>query len=129
MKNLILKPGKRTLGVHFDAEKGILEIKGVSYPENPWEFFQPLREWLNHYISEIGKPLTLDMDIKYLNSGSVKSLMDFLEILEAFHKKGGGVRVNWYHEEDDDMAEMSEELTEELNLTLELINISKLYKN
>ncbi|MDM8523733.1 DUF1987 domain-containing protein [Desulfococcaceae bacterium HSG8] len=121
MENLILEPTDKTLKINFEAEKGFLEMEGVSYPERTWHFFQTLNAWLKSYISEIGKPVTLDLKLQYLNSTSTKYLMDFLEILEEFYARGGKVRVNWYYEKGDDMEEMGNEFAEDIDLPLELI--------
>jgi len=121
MKNLIIEPTEKTLKIHFNAEKGFLEIEGVSYPESSRQFFQILNEWIESYISNIGKAVTLNLKIQYLNSTSTKYMMDFLSILESFYKKGGDVNVKWYYEEGDDMEEMGEEFADELNLPLEII--------
>jgi len=48
--------------------------------------------------------------------------VDFLGLLETYHRADGEVKVNWYYEEDDeDMQETGEELFEDLDLVYELI--------
>ncbi len=121
MKNLIIEPTEKTLKIHFDAEKGLLEIEGSSYPESSRQFFQILNEWIESYISTIGKAITLNLKIQYLNSTSTKYMMDLLSILENFYEKGGDVNINWYYEEGDDMEEMGEDFADELKLPLNII--------
>jgi len=120
MENLIREPTEKTLRVSFDAEKGEMEMEGLSYSENTREFFEPLTEWFRQYISEIGKPITLNLKLQYLNSTSAKYLVDFIGILEEFYEIGGEVLVRWYYEDGDDMEEMGEELAEDMNLPFQL---------
>lgn len=122
MKNLNIEPTENSLGVDFNAEKGNLGIEGASYPEDAPEFFRPLEIWLKDYIAEIGGSVTLNLKIGYLNSSSIKCLLDFIQKLEEYHADGGEVKIFWYYEEDDeDIQEMGEELAEDMNLPVELI--------
>jgi len=122
MENLNIKPTENSLGVNFDAEKGILEIEGASYPEDAPEFFRPLEIWLKDYISEISGPVTLNLKIGYLNSSSIKCLLDFIQKLEEYHADGCEAKILWYYEEDDeDIQEMGEDLADDMNLPVELI--------
>ncbi|HHC25435.1 MAG TPA: DUF1987 domain-containing protein, partial [Desulfobacterales bacterium] len=112
-----------TLGICFDPGEGVLEMKGVSYPENAARFFQPLHSWLETYISEIGNPVTLNLKFNYLNSTSTKHMFDFLETLESFHEAGRKVKVNWYYEESEySVLEMGEDFAEDMNLQIELVS-------
>lgn len=122
MENLHLARKKDTLEIHFDADTGVLALEGASYPENPIEFFDPIYAWIQQYIDEAHGPLTVTIRINYLNTSSSKCILDFLEMLESYHKAGGVVQVDWYYEEDDeDMLETGEELCEDLELSYTMI--------
>ncbi len=122
MENLDIAKTKDTLEIHFDAKTGIISLKGGSYPEDPIAFFEPIFDWVKQYISEVGKEMTVNIDIDYINTSSSKCIVDFLELLEGYHREGGKVKVNWYYEEEDeDMQETGEELCEDLELAYELI--------
>ena len=119
MENLKIVKGIYSPEVDFDAETGVLRMTGSSFPENAAEFFEPIYEWLNTYISDVGKSLQINLELDYLNTSSTKCVMDVLEILEGYQKQGGPVEVNWYYPEDDeDMLEMGEEIAEDLYLDL-----------
>ncbi|MCF8432400.1 MAG: DUF1987 domain-containing protein, partial [Melioribacteraceae bacterium] len=61
--------------------------------------------------------LILNFDLDYLNSSSIKFVSDIIEKLETYFKGGGEVKINWYHEEDDeDIQEMGEELKEDTKI-------------
>lgn len=122
MNNLDFTKTKDTLEIHFDAETGILLLKGESYPEDPVVFFAPLYDWIEQYIQEISKELTVNIDVNYINTSSSKCLIDFFRLLEEYSQTGGQVKINWYYEEDDeDMQETGEEFFEDLELTYKLI--------
>jgi len=46
VENLDITKTKDTLEIHFNAETGILSLKGESYPEDPAVFFTPLYNWI-----------------------------------------------------------------------------------
>lgn len=122
MNNLDITKTKDTLEVHFDAETGILSLKGESYPEDPVIFFVPLYNWIKQYIHEIDKEITVNIDTNYINTSSSKCIIDLLRLLEEYFQTGGKVKVNWYYEEDDeDMEETGKEFFEDLELTYALI--------
>ncbi len=122
MEKVVIKPTDNTLGVNLNGETGVLEMEGISYPENASRFFQPINRWLEAYISEVGKPITLNLRFNYLNSTSTKHILDILETLEEFHEGGGKVMVNWYYESSDyNIQEMGEDFAEDLSLPFELI--------
>lgn len=122
MENLKIEATENSLRVSFDAEKGLLEIEGASYPEDATEFFRPLEIWLKDYVSKVRGPITLVLKIGYLNSSSIKCMMDFIQSLEEYHAGGGKVSINWYYEEDDeDIQEMGEDLAEDMSLPVELL--------
>ncbi len=123
MENLIIEPTECSLRIDFNRENGVLEIEGISYPEDALEFFKPLTTWLKVYFSDIGGAVTLNLKLGYLNSSSTKCLLDFIQNLEDYHEEGGDVKINWYYEADDeDIMEMGEDFTEDLDLPFELIS-------
>ncbi|MBI2418902.1 MAG: DUF1987 domain-containing protein [Ignavibacteriales bacterium] len=124
MDNLLLSKTKNTLGVNFDANNGILELSGSSYPENTTEFFRPLIDWIQKYFLNVTGKLTLNIKIDYLNSSSIKYLSDMIDKLENYHKSGGTVEINWYHKEDDeDIMEMGEEIKEDVSFKFTIISV------
>jgi hypothetical protein len=124
MDNLQIAGKKDTLAVAFDAETGVLVLEGSSYPENPIDFFDRLTAWFKQYFAEVSGPLTLNITIDYLNTSSSKCLLDLFDMLEAYHRSGGTVTLNWYYDEDDDdMLETGEELCEDFDLPYTLIPV------
>ena len=52
MQSLSYEPNGSTPGVFFDISTGKFEISGVSFPEEAYEFFNPIFMWLDAYIEE-----------------------------------------------------------------------------
>ena len=123
MDNLQITKTKHTMEVDFDKDTGILEMSGSSYPENAIDFFGPIIDWIKDYISQVKKQVVLNLRINYLNTSSTKCILDILEILEQYHQGQDNVNVRWYYAEDDeDIKETGEELSEDIDLPISFIS-------
>jgi len=117
MDNLSLPASGATPAVDFDASTGVLVLSGESYPENAFEFFRPLLAWVHAFLEHSTGPATAEIALSYLNTSSIKSVMDLLDLLEAAHRDGRQVSVRWsYHKDNDRALEMIEEFKEEVTL-------------
>jgi len=117
MENLVLAATTSTPGVRFDAATGQLALSGESYPENSHEFFRPLIGWVSGFLAATVLPVRLEVALTYLNTSSIKSLMDILDLLEEAHRGGREVALTWYYDEENDRAlEMAEEFREDFTL-------------
>ena len=122
MDNLHIVPTGSSPLVDFDAETGLLRLSGESYPENALEFFRPILAWISAFLERDARPLTLELRLTYMNTSSIKSLMDILDDLEDAHQGGREVRLHWYCDEDNGRAlEMAEEFREDLTLPFQII--------
>jgi Domain of unknown function (DUF1987). len=103
--------------IHFDPISGQLMMSGESYPENTFEFYAPVIGWLKEFIAEKDIAVTLTLELAYLNTGSVKCLMDIFDILEDAYSEGRIVTVIWrYHAKNPRALETAEEFSEDLTL-------------
>ncbi|KAA3606489.1 MAG: DUF1987 domain-containing protein [Calditrichaeota bacterium] len=123
MEHLKLDKTKFTLAIDFNPN-GTLEMEGSSYPESAAEFFAPVYDWLNRFVSEVGTNITLNLRFDYLNTSSVKCVLNILEILESYQENSDSkIVINWYSEEDDeDIFETGEELAEDSSLNFNFIS-------
>lgn len=123
MDNLKIEKTKYTMEIDFNKDTGILEMAGSSYPENALDFFGPILDWIKTYISEMKKPMVLNIRLNYLNTSSTKCILDIFETLEQYFKAGGDVKINWYYAEDDeDIMETGEELGEDFDFPIDFIS-------
>lgn len=80
--------------IRFKPEDASLLIEGESYPENSFEFFQPVMIWLKEW-QQSRQELKVVISISYMNSSSTKAMLDILDILEESHAQGTSVSVDW----------------------------------
>lgn len=122
MDNLVIEKTKSSPAINFTSATGKCEIVGSSYPENASEFYTPVFEWLNKYITEVTRELYFDFRLDYLNSSSIKFISEFVDKIDKYSKIGVGVEINWYFkEEDEDIKELGEEFKEEVSCKFTLI--------
>ncbi len=114
MENLIIKETKYTPSIKLDVEKGLMELMGKSYPENTFEFYKPMLEWVEEYFENNDKRTVVNMEIIYFNSSSSKLFFDFFDLLEDAHNSGKTIEVNWiYDEENESALEAGEDFKED----------------
>jgi hypothetical protein len=109
-----------------DPEKGLLCLSGESYPENSFEFYGPVGAWVSAFLARDARPLILEIRLTYLNTSSIKCLIDLLDDMEEAHRAGRAVALNWYYDPDDDRAmELAGEFKEDLTLPFTIIPLSR----
>jgi hypothetical protein len=101
MENLIIEETKYTPNINLDIN-GTVSIVGKSYPENTFEFYAPVMEWLGTYFEEGNKKLTLNMEITYFNSSSSKLFFDMFDLLDE--NNSDELVINWIYDEDNESA-------------------------
>jgi hypothetical protein len=126
MNNLKISAGKDTLSILCDGKTGVIEMKGISYPQDAADFFNPVFDWLESYIDQVKGQLSLNLHIDYVNTSSTKCLFDFIDRLEDYYKEGNDVQVNWYYEQyDEDIKETGLEFQEDMDLPFSVIPYNK----
>ncbi len=126
MKNISINGSPKTPEVNFDYEKGIVEIKGRSIPENSIEFYKPMIDWLEEYTKSPQSKTTVNIQLEYFNTSSSKCILDVFKKLEVLSKDNKDVEVNWYYEEDDeDMLEAGEDYQSIIRIPFKMIEIEE----
>jgi hypothetical protein len=123
MENLNIEATGYTPSINADFENGTLEIKGKSYPENTYEFYEPFITNLEAFFADKNnKKLTVNLEIIYFNSSSSKLFFDMLDILEE-NNSTCNIEVNWIYDiEDESSLEVGEEFQDSFeNLKLNLV--------
>lgn len=122
MQNLTIPGTASTPAVTTDADAGILRMSGDSYPENAFEFFTPVLDWVRAFLAQNERALTLELALLYLNTSSIRILMDILDQLEDAHQAGTSVRLSWrYAPENERVAELAEEFREDCSFPFDII--------
>jgi len=126
METIIREETLKTPYVKFDGEKGLVEIKGRSIPENSIEFYKPLIDWLDKFADQPAGRTSVNVKLEYFNTSSSKCILDIFRKLELMHKKGDEVEINWYYEEDDeDMFEAGEDYQSIINIPFKMIEMEE----
>lgn len=122
MESISIAGTPKTPTVSFDAGQGKVEIKGRSIPENSIEFYKPLVDWLEEYLSTPAELTEVNIQLEYFNTSSSKCILDVFKKLEAIYKSGNEVVINWYYEEDDeDMLEAGEDYQSIIRIPFKMI--------
>jgi hypothetical protein len=122
MQNLKLEATKYTPEISLDSN-GTISIVGKSYPENTFEFYAPVMEWLENYFETSAADITVvNMEIIYFNSSSSKLFFDFFDLLDEA-KENNKIEINWiYDEENESAMEAGEDFIEDFeDLAIKLV--------
>lgn len=100
MDNYMVKSTKSTPYVEFNLEHNKLIFKGESYPENAYGFYEPIYKLLDEYFIDFEK-LTVDFQLSYINTSSIKCLIMLFDKLNINYEGGKNIVINWYYDEDN----------------------------
>jgi hypothetical protein len=116
----------KTPSISFDLAAGVLEIKGRSIPENSIEFYKPLVDSLDKYATGPKGQTNVNIQLEYFNTSSSKCILDIFKKLEAIHKSGSAVTINWHYEVDDeDMLEAGEDYQAIIGVPFKMVQIEE----
>lgn len=117
MEKLIIRPTRITPLIYFDPERGLLELRGKSSPENSIQFYGRLLSDLDTFGRSVNKNLIVNFKLEYFNTSSSKCIFDIFKKLNLVRENGRRLKINWYYEEDDeDMLEAGEDYADLLGI-------------
>lgn len=126
MGKISIEGTSKTPTVLFDSEDGVMELKGRSIPENSIEFYKPIVECLDEYVGAPKDKTSVNIQLEYFNTSSSKCILDLFKKLEAIHKGGNEVVINWHYEEDDeDMLEAGEDYQAIIKVPFKMIEVEE----
>ncbi|MFW3613878.1 biofilm regulation phosphoprotein SiaC [Billgrantia antri] len=100
--------------IRSDWQAGLLAMQGDSYPENSYELFDNVFRWVRHFLDTEQRPLHLELALVYLNTSSVKAMMDIFDLLEEAFEAGRQVSVTWHYDaRNERIAELADEFRED----------------
>jgi hypothetical protein len=113
MENLYIAGTISTARVDFNGSTGILQLKGVSIPENADQFFRPLHDWTDLFIKVYQGTVTVNICLTYFNTSTIRHFLPFMQrLIQNFPER---LVVNWqYEESDDELLERGQELSDVL---------------
>ena len=124
MNDLEVKATDSSPYMRFENETGKFEISGTSMPENVFDVYEPVIEWIKGYVTDPQSATILTINLKYFNSASAKVLLSVLYALEPLLIKGKRVEVNWgYLSHDEESLESGEDYASMVNIPFNFIKI------
>jgi len=123
MEPLIIKETEDTPEIIFNPEEETFKISKVSVPEDAYEFYEPIINWLKEYADSPNKETIVEFDLEYVNTASSKQLIQVILALEEV-AKNGTVVAKWFYEEiDEDMQSLGERYAKLVDVKFEFIEI------
>lgn len=111
MEKLFIEESKSSPLVSLNPETGVFEIRGNSFLDNAYEFYNPIIEWMKQYMLKPHSETNIIFDISYINTSSQRMVFDFLKKANQLHKNGHKVFVQWLYDEiDDDLRDVGNDL-------------------
>ena len=121
MNDLNIAATQSTPGIQSDTEQGLLRMHGDSYPENSFEFFGPVIHWIETFLTAQTAPLHLELRLIYMNTSSVKAMMDIFDMLEDAHGRGRAVSVAWYYDpRNERVLDLADEFREDCSFPFDI---------
>lgn len=112
--NLALGATMSTPEVLADWQSGVLSMVGESYPENTYEIFDQIITWVEIFLLKCDRALHVQLRLNYLNTSSIRAMIDIFDRLQAAHDDGRELSVSWFYDSRNPRsAEMGEEFKED----------------
>ncbi len=123
MEIIRIEKTNNTPSIYIDEANLLCRIVGSSFPEDAYEVYQHVIDWLGRVSKDNKSELVVEFDYDFLNSISHKKVWQILHELKQLYKAGKQVKVIWYYNEsDEDIMEAGEDLAELMNIPFELIS-------
>lgn len=123
--NLSLPGSQSSPSIHADWSAGVVVMSGESYPENSFEIYDQLIQWINDYLSRADQSLTLELHLNYLNTSSIRFMIDIFDMLEEAHTGNKKVLVQWmYDDRNPRSAELGGEFKEDYTFPFLILSIN-----
>ncbi|MCX6312726.1 MAG: SiaC family regulatory phosphoprotein [Bacteroidetes bacterium] len=97
-------------------------LKGVSMPENSFEFYNPIENKILEFLNAMGDKVEMEVELNYLNSMSGKQILQLIKKIKAAKNN---FSVLWRHKNNDDLIRIKGEDIKKIcpNVMVELIAI------
>jgi len=125
METLNIEAQDKSPAFFLDPHAGQIKITGISDDEDAMGTYFPVLQWLDAYVKAPAEKTTVELDLKYYNTASAKSLFEVLKRISRIQETGQTVEVKWYHEAgDDNMVEEIENFADIANLSIQAVEKS-----
>ncbi len=128
MNDLIINPTTKTPEVNLRYVDGVIELKGISIPEDSKKFYDKVVLWLDNYVENPQDETRVVIGLEYFNTSTSRILLNLFVRLNELHKSGkSNVSTKWLYEEGDvDMLEVGQDYQRLVELPIALIAVDSL---
>jgi len=99
--DLIINSTFETPAVRFIESNGDFQIKGRIIPNSGNAFWKNIHTWVTDTIPKVNVPVTLTIEIEYINAYSVTQLLNLISSLKSVTDRGCLFSINWISDKDD----------------------------
>ncbi len=122
MENLELKATAKTPQVLFNAQTGVMIIKGRAIPLESEDFWGPVLKWFYAYATDPLKKTKFVFDMEYFNISSSKQILFLLHKLNDMMEVGFDLDIDWkYPKGDVEMREAGNDFSCMVNIPFNFI--------
>ena len=123
--NLSVPGSQSTPSIRADWKAGVVVMSGESYPENSFELYDQLIQWINYYLNSSEHSLTLELHLNYLNTSSIRFMIDIFDLLESAFEDGKEVLVQWmFDDRNPRSSELGAEFKEDYTFPFLILSIN-----
>lgn len=109
--------------VCLDKVASIFRLAERSYPEDAFEFYQPILKWVDSYTKNPNEKTLFEFQLDYFNTTSSKQIFKILMLLEEL-SKSKDVKVKWlYKASDREMLSHGEIFSKVISVPFEMIAV------
>jgi len=107
--------------IDLNPKENVFIIKGRSIPENAYDFYLPVLDWLDNYIKSPNSLTVFEFRFEHLNTHSTQQIMKILQRLKKLLNESRA-KLKWYYNKDDnDMLELGTRLKDLIDVDLKFI--------
>ncbi len=110
----------------FILKDGYIRLSGRSIPQNARQLYKICFDWIEQYIKNPPKKTKIDLFFEYIDTSSIRCVVDILTKLSSVQDNRHQVEVNWYYEADDeDSFDLGAYIQAHLKLPFNIIEVEE----
>jgi len=121
MKNIHKEGDLKIPEINLNYDKGLIELKGRSTPENTNDVYQPIIEWVKEYIKNPKPKTVVNIHFEYYNSSSAKYLARFFEQFIVLKENDLSLEINWFYD-DEELMDSGHDFSEIIDIDFNFIS-------
>lgn len=102
MDKLTIDARDKSPEIILDPEEGFIRISGISDEEDALATYFPVLQWLDSYVAHPKTRTRVELEFKYYNTASAKSLYEVLKRISKLKQENQKVDVYWFYEQGDE---------------------------